>query len=302
MAQSARALKSSYLDYMERERRASEHTLRAYGDDLARFLGFLTDYIGAVPDQEMLAKLKPADIRAFLNARRGDGLGPRGVQRTLAAIRGFFRFLTCEGILENPAAQAVQSPHIPRTLPHPLSVSDAERTIEEAAEGKPEWLGARDVALLTLLWGAGLRISEALSLTQADTPLPDTLRVLGKGRKIRDVPVLPVIRDAVNHYVERIPFVSEAGSPLFFSRTGKPMRPRESQLLMQNLRMRLDLAPSATPHALRHSFASHILAGGGDLRAVQELLGHASLSTTQIYTAVDMQKMLASYHNAHPKG
>lgn len=302
MTQSAEALKSGYLDYLANERRVSDHTLRAYGDDLTRFLSFLTTYIGGVPDKAMLAALKPADIRAFLNARRGDGLGPRGAQRALAAIRGLFRFLTREGILDNPAAQAVQSPRLPRTLPRPLSVADAERTLEEAAEGKPEWLAARDVALLTLLYGAGLRISEALSLRQADLPLGETLRVTGKGRKQRDVPVLPVIRDAIDHYAERIPFPADGQSALFRARRGGPMRPREAQLLMQNLRGRLGLAPSATPHALRHSFASHILAGGGDLRAVQELLGHASLSTTQVYTAIDAKKMLESYHSAHPKG
>ncbi|MGB8603187.1 MAG: tyrosine recombinase XerC [Rhizomicrobium sp.] len=298
----ALALKQAYLEYLASERRASPHTLRAYGDDLNSFFSFLPGHLGAELDQTALADLTPADIRAFITVRRADGLGAHGVQRALAAVRGFFRYLTRENILANPAAKAVHSPRIPRSLPRPLSVIDAARTLQEAGEGKKEWIAARDTALLTLLYGAGLRISEALALTRADLPLGDTLRVTGKGRKVRLVPLLPVIGTAIAHYAERVPFVGEPDGPLFVSRRGGPMSPREAQSLMQNLRGRLGLAQSATPHALRHSFASHILAGGGDLRSVQELLGHASLSTTQIYTAIDAAKMMEVYQRAHPKG
>lgn len=295
-------LKQAYLSYLADERRASPHTLRAYGDDLDSFLSFLPGHLGEEVSQATLAALSPADIRAFITVRRAGGLGARGVQRALAAVRGFFRFLTREEVLTNPAAKAVRSPRLPRTLPRPLSVTDAARTLEEAGKGKLPWLAARDTALLTLLYGAGLRISEALAVRRADLPLGEVIRVTGKGRKVRDVPLLPVIREAIDHYAGMIPFDGEEGGPLFLSRRGKPMSAREAQSLMQSLRGRLGLPESATPHALRHSFATHLLAGGGDLRAVQELLGHASLSTTQIYTAIDATRMMEVYRAAHPKG
>lgn len=295
-------LKQAYLSYLASERRASPHTLRAYSDDLNSFLSFLPGHLGEELTENSLAALTPADIRAFITVRRAEGLGARGVQRALAAIRGFFRYLTREGVLSNAAAKAVHSPRIPRSLPRPLSVTDAARTLEEAGEGKKDWIAARDTALLTLLYGAGLRISEALALKRSDLPLTDTLRVTGKGRKERLVPLLPVIREAIDRYAGLIPFAGEPGGPLFVARRGGAMSPREAQSLMQNLRGRLGLPETATPHALRHSFASHILAGGADLRSVQELLGHASLSTTQIYTAIDAAKMMEVYNRAHPKG
>ncbi|MBU6299452.1 MAG: tyrosine recombinase XerC, partial [Alphaproteobacteria bacterium] len=226
----------------------------------------------------------------------------RGVQRALAAVRSFFRYLTREGILENAAPRAVRTPRIARTLPRPLSEVDAARTLDEAGEQDIEWLAARDVALLTLLYGAGLRISEGLSLKRGDVPLGASLSVLGKGRKERSVPLLPAVRDAVAHYAALIPFAGAHNEALFLSRRGKPMSPREAQALMQRLRGRLGLSERATPHALRHSFATHLLANGGDLRAVQELLGHASLSTTQTYTEIDVRKMMDVYRRAHPRG
>ncbi|MDE1938154.1 MAG: tyrosine recombinase XerC [Alphaproteobacteria bacterium] len=302
MARSAESLKQDWLAALAHERRASPHTLRAYGDDLARFLSFAAEHVGRAPDERVLSKLSPADIRAFVTKRRSEGLGARGVQRALAAVRSFFRYLTREGILENAAPRAVRTPRIPRTLPRPLSEIDAARTLEEAGEQDIEWLAARDVALLTLLYGAGLRISEGLSLKRGDVPLGSSLNVLGKGRKERSVPLLAAVREAVEHYAALIPFTGARDGALFLSRRGKPMSPREAQALMQRLRGRLGLSERATPHALRHSFATHLLANGGDLRAVQELLGHASLSTTQTYTEIDVRKMMDVYQRAHPRG
>jgi integrase/recombinase XerC len=301
MARSAEALVREWLDSLAHERRASPHTLRAYGDDLARFLTFLNGHVGGEIDVPALAALTPADIRAFITVRRRDGLGPRGVQRALAAVRSFFRYLTREGILDNPAARALKGPRAPRNLPRPLSVKDAARVLDEAGEHAVAWLAARDVGLLTLLYGAGLRISEALSLKRGDAPLGESLVLLGKGRKERVVPLLAAVRAAVDAYVAACPYKLAPNASLFLSRRGKPMSAREAQALMQKLRSALGLSETATPHALRHSFATHLLAGGGDLRTVQELLGHASLSTTQTYTEVETGKLMAIYKKAHPR-
>ncbi len=301
MARSAEDLKRVWLESLAHERRASPHTLRAYGDDLARFLLFLAEHKGRTPDERVLAKLLPTDVRAFITRRRNEGLGPRGVQRALAAVRSFFRFLAREGVLENAAPKAVRTPRIPRTLPRPLSEADAARALEEARSNDVAWIAARNVALLTLLYGAGLRISEALSLKRGDVPLGSAISVIGKGKKQRTIPLLPAVQEAVDAYVAKLPYAAGRDSPLFVSRRGKPMSAREAQALMQNLRSRLGLSDRATPHALRHSFATHLLANGGDLRAVQELLGHASLSTTQTYTEIDVKKLMDVYTNAHPR-
>jgi integrase/recombinase XerC len=302
MGRSAESLTRDWLASLAHERRVSPHTLRAYGDDLARFLSFQREHLGGAVDARSLAALSTADIRAFLTARRNEGLGPRGIQRALAAIRGFFRYLAREGIADNPAPRAIKSPRVARTLPRPLSEEDAGRAIAEAGAHDVGWLGARDAALLTLLYGMGLRISEALSLTRGDVPLGKSLAITGKGGKTRVVPVLPVVREALDAYSRTIPFTGVRDAPLFLSRRNKAMSAREAQALMQNLRGRLGLPERATPHALRHSFATHILAGGGDLRSVQELLGHASLSTTQTYTAIDTNKLMEVYAKAHPRG
>jgi integrase/recombinase XerC len=302
MGRSPDELRKLWLSSLKHERRASANTLRAYGDDVARFLGFQREHLGGTVSEHALAKLRPADIRAFIATRRSQGLGAGGVQRALAGIRSFYKFLAREGILENAAPRAVRTPRIKRGLPRPLSEVDAQRAIDEAGEHNVEWLGARDAALLTLLYGAGLRISEALSLKRGDVPLAETLTILGKGRKERVVPVLPLLKDAIDDYAAKIPFAGAPSAPLFLSRRGKPMSPREAQSLMQKLRGRLRLSDRATPHALRHSFATHLLQGGGDLRSVQELLGHASLSTTQTYTAIDMRQLMETYQSAHPRG
>ena len=301
MGRSGGELTDAWLATLAYERRMSAHTLRAYGDDTGRFLTFLTEHRGSAPTLAMLQAIKPADIRAFLTARRAQGLGPQGVQRAVAALRSFYRYLERENLADGAAVRAVRSPRLPRTLPRPLSETDAARTIAEAGESKEPWIAARNAALVTLLYGTGLRISEALSLKRGDAPLGETLTVVGKGRKERSVPVLGAVRDAVDAYVKLCPFAPAKAEPLFVSRRGKPMSPRESQALMQNLRGRLGLSASATPHALRHSFATHLLRNGGDLRAIQELLGHASLSTTQKYTEVEGARVLAVYDAAHPR-
>lgn len=302
MARSAEDLKKLWLASLAHERRASSHTLRAYGDDVERFLVFLHGHLGESVNERALAKLSPADIRAFITHRRSEGLGPKGVQRALAAVRSFFRYLARENILENAAARSVRTPRIQRALPRPLSETDAARAIEQAGTHDVEWLAARDVALLTLLYGAGLRISEALSLRRGDVPLPAALTILGKGGKERVVPLLSTIREAIDAYEKSIPFTGAKATALFLSRRGKAMSAREAQLLMEKLRGALGLSERATPHAMRHSFATHLLSNGGDLRSVQELLGHASLSTTQTYTQIDTRKLMEVYEKAHPRG
>jgi integrase/recombinase XerC len=301
MARAAQDLKKLWLASLAHERRASAHTLRAYGDDVERFVRFLQAHLGGAANEKSLAKLTPADVRAFITSRRADGLGAKGVQRALAAVRSFFRYLARENILENAAARSVRTPRIRRGLPRPLSEIDAARAIEQAGEHDVEWLGARDVALLTLLYGAGLRISEALSLKRGDVPLPASLTILGKGGRERVVPLLAVVRQAIDAYEKLIPFSGTRASALFLSRRGKAMSPREAQLLMARLRGALGLSERATPHAMRHSFATHLLSNGGDLRSVQELLGHASLSTTQTYTQIDTKKLRDVYEKAHPR-
>ncbi len=223
------------------------------------------------------------------------------MQRAVAAIRSFYRYLERENLADGAAVRAVRSPRLPRTLPRPLSEEDAARAIQEAGEENVPWIAARNAALITLLYGTGLRISEALSLKRGDAPLGETLTVIGKGRKERSVPVLAAVREAIDAYVKLCPFAQAKSAPLFVSRRGNPMSAREAQALMQHLRGRLGLSPRATPHALRHSFATHLLRNGGDLRAVQELLGHASLSTTQKYTEVEGSHVLAVYDAAHPR-
>jgi integrase/recombinase XerC len=301
MARHGGELTNAWLASLAYERRMSAHTLRAYSDDTARFLTFLAGYHGSKVTLAMLQALKPADVRAFLTARRSQGLGPQGVQRAVAAIRSFFRYLERENLADGAAVRAVRSPKLPRTLPRPLSEEDAARAIQEAGEGNVPWIAARNAALITLLYGTGLRISEALSLKRGDAPLGETLTVIGKGRKERSLPVLAAVREAIDAYVKLCPFVPAKSAPLFVSRRGNPMSAREAQALMQHLRGRLGLSPRATPHALRHSFATHLLRNGGDLRAVQELLGHASLSTTQKYTEVEGARVLAVYDAAHPR-
>jgi integrase/recombinase XerC len=246
-----------------------------------------------------------AEVRAFLAFRRtGERpLSPRSAAQSLSAVRSFFRFLDERLGIRNDAAPRVRGPRIRPGAPRPVSEADARALLASAGDPdrRAQWKALRDQALLTLLWGCGLRISEALSLTGADAPLGDQLRITGKGAKMRIVPVLPQVAEAVDAYLRAVPVRPIAGEPLFRADRGGPLRPRQAQAMLQALRARLGLADTATPHALRHAFATHLLGSGADLRSIQELLGHASLSTTQRYTAVDSARLLASYRQAHPR-
>ena len=284
------------------ERRTSAHTVDAYCRDVASFLEFIRDHRGEAADLGALADLTPADFRAWLAARLGDGLSRSSITRAMSALRNLFRFLDRTGRVDNQALAAVKAPKPPKSVPKPLNADDALALLRRAVEIAPEpWVGARDVAILTLLYGCGLRIDEALSLNQEDAPAGDTIMITGKGNKERLVPVLPVVIDAVRSYRDVCPYSTEAENPLFYGARGARLNPGIVQRTMRTLRTDLGLPETATPHALRHSFATHLLAGGGDLRTIQELLGHASLSTTQRYTDVDAQKLIEVYDRAHPR-
>ena len=294
---------SEWQSWLEHERRASRHTALAYGRDLAGFLDFLREHLGAVPSLAALEALGPADFRAYLAARARDGIERSSSARALSTLRSFFRFLDRRGLAKNAALAAVRTPKLPKSVPKPLSAEDAGLALERIVElAEAPWIGRRNLAILTLLYGGGLRLSEALGLTRAEAPLkPGMLSITGKGRKTRLVPVLPAVSEAVAEYVALCPHRLPAKGPLFVGVRGGPLNPRLVQRQMQQLRALLGLPETATPHALRHSFATHLLAGGGDLRSIQELLGHASLSTTQRYTAVDTKRLLAVYDRAHPR-
>jgi len=284
----------------------SRHTLAAYTRDVSGFLGFLGEYEGEAPSLKSLRKLTVRDLRAWLAGLRREGLSSRSVARQLSSLRGFFRFLDGEGLVSNPAIEAIRAPKLPHSVPKPVTPEAAQSMLDIVGE-EDTWMAARDVAVLTLLYGAGLRISEALSLNRGDVPPGaggvkwqsfDALRILGKGSKERIVPVLPVVREAIIDYLARVPKEMDAGDPLFIGVRGGRLNPRTIQTLMQRLRSALGLPDSATPHALRHSFATHLLSGGGDLRTIQELLGHASLAATQVYTEVDTKRLLDVYDAA----
>ena len=288
--------------WLKTERRVSPHTADAYGRDLAAFLAFLTDHLGTEADTSDLADLKPADFRSYLAHRANVGIGRSSIARGLSTLRNFFRFLDRTDRVHNPAVKAIKTPRVPSTVPKALDEGDAMAAITTAGELHDEpWLAARDTALLILLYGCGLRLGEALSLTCADIPDDDSLRVVGKGRKERIVPVLPIVREAIAAYRKLCPFAPAPEAALFVGKRGKTLNPGVMQRQVRRLRALLGLAETATPHALRHSFATHLLAQGGDLRTIQELLGHASLSTTQRYTMVDAARLAKVYNAAHPR-
>jgi integrase/recombinase XerC len=296
-----------WLAYLGNEKRMSGKTLEAYRRDVGQFLAFLREHLGGAPSLKSLARLTPADVRAFMAARRSDGAGNRTLMRGLAGARSFARFLERNGKGKVGALSAIRTPKLPRSLPKPLAIKDAKRMADtelRAGETREPWILARDAAVLGLLYGSGLRIAEALSLKRKDAPVPgvgDQLTVTGKGNKTRMVPVLPQVAKLIADYIALCPHELPAVGPLFIGARGGPLGPRIVQLAMERMRGALGLPDSATPHALRHSFATHLLARGGDLRAIQELLGHASLSTTQIYTAVDSERLLEVYASAHPR-
>ena len=295
--------------WLKHERRASPHTLAAYGRDLASFLMFLAGHLGKPAGLVDLAALTRADFRAWLAARSASELQASSTARALSVVRNFFRFLAKHGQAGNAALSTVRTPRLPRSVPKALTADEAAETVDAGgdvdAAGAP-WIGKRDTAILALLYGCGLRLGEALALNRRDAPRTRgdevaSLVVMGKGRKQRTVPVLPAVAAAIADYLAACPFGGDADAPLFRGARGARLNPRLVQLRLQQLRARLGLPDSATPHALRHSFATHLLAGGGDLRAIQELLGHASLSTTQRYTEVDSAALLAVYDKAHPR-
>ena len=297
---------ADWLAHLAHERRLSPRTVETYGHIGRLYLAFLQRHRGeGALNAADLGTVTAAEVRAHLAERRGGErpLNARSLSETLAAIRGFHAFLDRRlGVVASQLA-LVRGPRVKPTLPRPLNEDQARGLLNET-EADPDvepWEAARDRAVLTLLYGCGLRISEALSLTRADAPLPETLRITGKGGKTRMAPVLPAVRAAVDAYLAALPLASTPNDPLFRARRGGPLSPRHVQAAVQRLRGRLGLPASATPHALRHSFATHLLGAGADLRSIQELLGHASLSTTQKYAAVDAAALLRAYSNAHPR-
>ncbi len=293
-----------WLDALGGERRLSALTVEAYERDTRQFLQFLTGHCGGAPGVADIRELRPADLRAFLASRRASGAGARTLGRGLAGVRSFLRFLERRGLVNAAAASALKAPRAPRGLPKPLTAVDARKVVSSSAQLAEEpWIAARNAAVLTLLYGSGLRIAEALALTGADFAGIEqaALRVTGKGGKTRLVPVLPVTCDAVQEYRRLCPYHLGTDGPLFRGARGGALQPAIIQREMKRMRSALNLPETATPHALRHSFATHLLARGGDLRAIQELLGHASLSTTQVYTGVDTARLMEIYDAAHPR-
>lgn len=295
-----------WLSHLGAERRMSPKTLEAYARDLRQFLAFLAGHRGAPADLAALGSLRPADIRAFLAARRSEGIESRSLMRQLAGCRSFFRFAEREGWANASAFSSVRGPRVQRGLPRPIAPQAARAlagTDIRAGEEREPWIFERDAAVLALLYGCGLRISEALSLRRKDAPVPgvDQITVTGKGGKTRSTPVIARVQNAIEAYLAACPWRLEPDGPLFVGAKGGPLSPRIIQLTVERMRGALGLPDTATPHALRHSFATHILGRGGDLRTIQELLGHASLSTTQIYTEVEAARLVASVRAAHPR-
>ena len=299
----------SWRDWLKSERRLSAHTLTAYEHDVATFLGFMTTYLGKPPSLDALAKLKPAEFRAWLAERAREGMARTSTARAFSSVRSFFRFLDKRGLAHNASIGAIQTPKLPRSVPKALSERDMDDLLDAPSEQEREpWLDLRDAAVLLLLYGAGLRIGEALSLDKGTVEGllkagQDTLSVTGKGNKTRLVPLLPQALDALKAYRDACPWLAarKPDEAFFVGARGGALDPAIVQKRVREIRRGLGLADSVTPHALRHSFATHLLGAGGDLRTIQELLGHASLSTTQRYTDVDSARLSAIYRAAHPR-
>jgi integrase/recombinase XerC len=302
VAEDLRAAIGLWAGWLAGERRASAHTIAAYGRDLAFFLDFLTGHLGELPSLATINELRPADFRAYLAYRARKQIERSSLARAMSVLRGFVRFLQRRGLASTTALTALRAPRLPQSIPKPLTVDDAIGSIDAASDlANKDWQGKRDTAILALLYGCGLRLSEALGLTRAEAPLGEIVAITGKGGKQRLLPVLPAVREAVADYLGACPYVLSAEGPLFVGARGGPLNPRLVQRQMTVLRGFLNLPETATPHALRHSFATHLLGAGGDLRAIQELLGHASLSTTQRYTSVETERLLAIYEASHPR-
>ncbi|MZR14733.1 tyrosine-type recombinase/integrase [Maritimibacter sp. DP07] len=298
----ARDALSGWLDHLRALDGAAENTIEAYRKDVVAFLAFLSVHHGRSHGRAALADVSLRDMRAWMAHERAGGLSARSLARALSAVKGFYRWLSDRDGFDASTVLSTRAPKFKAKLPRPVSSEAAAEMIATAGTQAPDgWVGARDAAVLTLLYGCGLRISEALGLRGADHPLPEVLRITGKGGKERIVPVLPAARQAVSAYVTLCPYPVNAQTPLFYGVRGKALSPRPVQKAMERARLQLGLPATATPHAMRHSFATHLLDAGGDLRAIQELLGHASLSTTQAYTAVDTARLMEVYDRAHPR-
>ena len=297
----AQALALRWQDHLARDRRRSPHTVRAYGATAHRLIHFLAAHLGGPVDGEALAALAPADLRAFLTRRRAEGLGTASAARELSAVRGFLAFAAGERGGEANLPR-LRGPKVPRSVPRPVSPDEAVALAGEVGEdATAEWIAARDLALLLLLYGSGLRVAEALAITGAALPLGDTVTVTGKRAKTRVVPLLDQDRDAIEHYLALSPWPVAKAEPLFRGARGGPLNGEMIRRVVRRARVRMGLSDRTTPHALRHSFATHLLGRGADLRSLQELLGHASLSSTQIYTSVDAAHLMDVYRNAHPR-
>ena len=294
---------AAWFDYLTHERAHSPETIEAYERDLRQFLAFLRQQLGHAPCVGDLEGLTPKTFRAFLAIRRKEGVSSRSLARTLSALRALFRWLEQQELVSSRTIRQIALPKVPHSVPKPLTVGKAADVVEAGGRAELDWIAARDVAVLLLLYGAGLRISEALGLKRRDAPsrTRDTLRITGKGGRERVVPVLPVTLEAIERYLKLVPFRLAPEDPLFTGAKGGPLSPRIIQLLMERMRADIGLPETATPHALRHSFATHLLSSGADLRQIQELLGHASLSTTQVYTEVDRERLLSVYDATHPR-
>jgi len=303
------AAREAWRDWLKSERRLAGHTLVAYEHDVAAFLGFMTGYLGGPPSLEALARLKPAEFRAWLAERARQGLARTSTARAFSSVRSFFAFLDKRGLAHNASIGAIQTPKLPRSVPKALSERDMNELLDAAPEQeRAAWIDLRDGAILLLLYGAGLRIGEALGLTKSIVEgllkaSQDTLSVTGKGNKMRLVPLLPQVLEALKAYRDACPYAAALGplDAFFVGARGGPLDPAIVQKRVRDIRRALGLADSVTPHALRHSFATHLLGAGGDLRTIQELLGHASLSTTQRYTDVDSARLIDVYRKAHPR-
>lgn len=298
----ARDALQNWLSAQQALNGASENTITAYQGDVGEFLSFITLHKGEPTGLKALERITVSDMRAWMAQSRQTGVGARSLARKLSAVKSFYRWLAEREGFEPTAVLSTRAPKFQKKLPRPLAPDAASAMLDTVALQAPTpWVAARDVAVLTLLYGCGLRISEALGLKGRDVPLPDVLRIIGKGGKERLVPVLQAARDAVDAYLRACPYPVEPAAPLFRGVRGGALSPRPIQKVMEQTRMQLGLPATATPHAMRHSFATHLLSAGGDLRAIQELLGHASLSTTQAYTAVDTARLMEVYDRTHPK-
>ncbi|MEL6242720.1 MAG: tyrosine recombinase XerC [Pseudomonadota bacterium] len=298
----ARDALETYLAHQRGVKDAAENTIIAYCGDITEFLAFMTEYTGERQGLAALSQIGTRDMRAWMAQTRANGVGARSLARKLSAVKAFYRWLAEREGFEPTAVLSIRAPRFTKKLPRPLEIDAAKEVLNIAPlQSTKGWVGLRDVAVLTLLWGCGLRISEALGLIGKDAPLDQSLRIVGKGQKERIVPVIEAAREAVERYRAACPHDLDHEGPLFRGVRGGALSPSAIQKVMVAARMQLGLPASATPHALRHSFATHLLNAGGDLRTIQELLGHASLSTTQAYTAVDQARLMEVYARAHPK-